>query len=172
MVDFQDLGPGRFYSPYIERGSDNIPRSVPVPTAEEVRQMSTSERWEVAQRYGWLPPAESEMDMQRQYLARWDIRKGDPRYETEMERLAGAEKKQHLLAATRRAMERHETLVALDGQLDKDTVYINEGDEPCEECEPLDGDIMPYSERVANGLLPGDRCLGGNNCLRVLMVVD
>ena len=174
MVEFQDLGPGRYYSPYIERGADNIPRKVPVPTAAEIRGMSTAERWRVMNRYGWAPTVENEMDAQRRFLERFNITEADDpeRFAREMDRLEGAQKKQHLLATSRRSMERHETLVALDGDMTKDTTYINEGDDPCEECEPLDGDIMPYAERVSAGLMPGDRCLGGDLCLCVLMVVE
>jgi len=172
VVDFQDLGPGRFYSPYIERGNDNVPRSVPMPSAADLRGMDTDARYEALSRLGYIKPAEQEMDMQRRYLERFNITKDDPRFDEEMKRLGGAERKQHLLAASRRAMERQETMVALDGDTSKDTIYLNEGDDPCEECEPLDGEIMPYAERVAEGKMPGDRCLGGDLCLCVLMVVE
>ncbi|MCP4640650.1 MAG: hypothetical protein GY851_09465 [bacterium] len=176
MASYQDLTPtgqpGKFYSPYIERGSDHVPTSVPVPTAADLRAMPTAERYDLMSRYGWIKPADQEIEIRRSYLQRWDIVKGDDRYDDEMARLASAESKQHLLAASRRQMERHETLVAVDGKLDSDTVYLNEGSEPCEECQPLDGEIMSYAERVSEGKLPGDRCLGADNCLCVLMVVD
>jgi len=106
MAEYQDIGGGRYYSPLIERGSDNVPRSVSVPTAAELRGMSTAERYATMTRYGWIDPADKEIELQRAYLSRFDITPAsDPeKFRREMRRLAEAESKPHLLGAARRAM--------------------------------------------------------------------
>lgn len=73
------------------------------------------------------------------------------------------------VAMSRRVHQQTQTLVTLDGNLDKECVYINDGENPCDPCLNLGGTQMKYSEFVNNNMMPGDRCLGGNRCLCTLL---
>lgn len=160
---------GRLFSPLIERGSDQVPRSVPMPSPAEMRGMSKSELSAIMTRFGWVPTWANEKEVHAKWLERWGITTDDPRYEREMERLLQSETATSMLGETRRLAESYETLAAIDGNVNTETIYINEGEDPCEECVPLAGEIMTYAERVATKSLPGDRCLGGSNCLCAIM---
>jgi hypothetical protein len=161
---------GRFYSPWIERGSDGIPKSVSMPSMQEMRNMNAGQLSGVMERYGYVDSIDARIDMNKEFLRRFNIGPKDPRYALEMDRLAG---KQNIamLGETRRLAQRHEGLRAIGGNLDQGVVYINESSEPCEECEPLGGTEGTYREFVENGMLPGDRCLGQGNCLCTVMAV-
>lgn len=106
------------------------------------------------------------------WLERFDISKNDPRYEAEFNRLldAGASNRA-VLAEARRAGERSELLWASDGNLDENMVYVCEGDNPCPECLELGGEEMTLAEFENAGMMPGDRCLGGDNCKCVLIPI-
>jgi len=155
---------GRVWSPAVTRGSEQMPRSVPLPSPVEMRQMDTAELSAVLTHYG----AETGLDASRQYAARYldrfDITPDDPRWGVEMERLLDQSSRRPVLAAARRSSERYETLLAAGGDMDVDTTYLAEGDNPCDECLPLAGSVMPLGERIAEGLMPGDRCLGKDLC--------
>jgi hypothetical protein len=63
-------------------------------------------------------------------------------------------------------------LHAADGNLDVNCVYVNEGDNPCEECAAIGGEEMTLSEFESSNMMPGDRCLGGDNCKCVLIPIE
>lgn len=162
---------GRLFSPYIERGSDNIPRSVNIPSAADMRGMSTAELSNVASRFGYVQGLENDMAIHAGFLQRFNIQPGDPRWDAEMGNLKDNIGRS-LLGHTRRLAQRHEQITAIGGNMNQRVIYINESEEPCDECEPLGGQEGTYAEFVAEGKLPGDRCLGGNNCLCTIMAVD
>jgi len=81
-----------------------------------------------------------------------------------MDRFVDAQSGKALLGAARRVSQRWETYTMLEGDTSTVVIYINEGDDPCEECEPLGGLEGTYASFVEDGNLPGDRCLGGNLC--------
>ena len=162
---------GRFYSPWIERGSTGIPQSVPMPSMAEMRNMDAGQLSGVMERYGYVDSIDARIDMNKEFLRRFNINKGDARWDDEMARLK--DKQQiAMLGQTRRLATRHETLRSIDGKLNQKMVYINESSEPCDECAPLGGQEGTYQEFAQNGMLPGDRCLGGDNCLCTTMRVD
>lgn len=155
---------GRAWSPFIERAGGATPSSVSLPTPVEMRGMDASQLAETLSHYGMSPTPDVQVDLASQYLERFNITSTDPRWEREMERLTGDMERLPLLGAARRATERYETLVAADGELDKESVYLAEGADPCEECLELAGDVMTLRERIDSGAMPGDRCLGGTLC--------
>jgi uncharacterized protein with GYD domain len=108
---------------------------------------------------------------QRKYLERFQIEPGDPRYDVEMERLA-ENSSRFVLAEARRIAERQQTLRDIGGNLNQNVVRIAEGDDPCDECLPLNGEEGPYIDFVVHNKRPGDRCLGGNNCLCIMVAVN
>lgn len=107
------------------------------------------------------------------WLERFNIKADDPRFEAEFERLldAGASNRA-VLAESKRIAERAELITMTGGELGTKCVYVNEGPDPCEECEPLNGIVLTLGEFEAQGLMPGDRCLGGDNCLCQLIPFD
>jgi len=161
---------GRFFSPWIERGSDGIPRTVPVPTLADMKGMSVGDLASTCERYGYVDSIDARVDMNKEFLRRFNIGEGDPRWGPEMDRLRDKQQVA-MLGHTRRLATRHETLRGSGGDLNARFVYINESAEPCDECAPLGGTEMTYREFAENGMLPGDRCLGGDNCLCTLMRV-
>lgn len=155
---------GSFYSPALERGGDNVPALVELPSKADMLSLSTSELYSVGTRYGYIAPAE----MRIQHLEGFNLRPGDPRYERAMERLK-ANMRPAILGNARRMATRHETLRSVNGNTKQRMIYLNESAEPCEECEPLGGTEKTYAEFVTDGDLPGDRCLGVNYCLCTAM---
>ena len=161
---------GRLFSPFIERGSDNIPMAVNIPTTEQMRGMSVAELTNVSSRFGYVDNIENRMQVHSGFLARFNILPGDPRYAAEMENLSGNTGRS-LLGHTRRLAQRHEALTAIDGKLTTNMIRIAESDDPCDECAALSGIEGTYQELVADGNMPGDRCLGGGNCLCTVMEI-
>lgn len=107
------------------------------------------------------------------WLTRWNIMRDDPRFDREFDRLIseGASNRA-VLAEARRAGERSELLTATGGNLGVNAIYVNEGDDPCEECLVLGGEEMTLQEFENNGMMPGDRCLGGDNCKCILIPIE
>lgn len=161
---------GRFHSPALERGADGIPTNIPLPTPAEMKDLSTGQLYDLSSRYGYIDPLENRVAIAQSRLASFNIRPGDARYANAMAKLE-EDMKPALLGNARKMATRHETLRAVNGNMDQTMVYLNESDEPCEECEPLGGMEKTYSEFVADGDMPADRCLGGSNCLCTLMAV-
>jgi hypothetical protein len=107
------------------------------------------------------------------WLERFNIPKSDPRYQAEFDRLIeqGASNRA-VLAEARRMGERQELLTLTDGELEVNVVYIAEGDAPCPECLALGGTEGPLSMFMEENLMPGSRCLGGDNCKCQLVVIE
>ena len=118
----------------------------------------------------------SEVDARRatsRWLERFNIPKSDPRYEIEFNRLIeqGASNRA-VLAETRRIGERAELVTLTDGDNSLNCVYVAEGDNPCPECAALSGEEGSLSMFEDGGMMPGDRCLGGDNCKCVLIPIE
>jgi len=150
---------------------------VPMPTLADLKGFSSKNPDDVAemsamlQRFGF-PSPDKMVEQQAQYLANFDIRPGDPRYKRQMELLATSQSGRVLMAQARRTQEQYQTLKAVEGDTTVLMIRLAEGDNPCELCEPLDGEIKTYREFVADNQLPGgSSCLGGDNCLCTLTPV-
>jgi hypothetical protein len=161
---------GRYYSPFIERGADGTPESVPIPSLEDMRGLAPDELAAVAGRFGWIDTWDARMDAASTQLAAFGYDPGrDPAaYDRAMQRMV-TNSERALLGVSRRLSQRYETTAALDGDMTKTMIYVNESATPCDECERLGGTVKTYAEFVADGDLPGDRCLGGNNCMCALV---
>lgn len=107
------------------------------------------------------------------WLGRFNITADDPRYQAEFDRLvADGTSARSVLAEERRIAERAELLHTTGGNLDANCVYVNEGPNPCEECLEIGGVEMSLSDFAAEGMMPGDRCLGGDNCRCILVPIN
>ena len=165
---------GRFFSPWIERGSDGVPHAVPVPSLAAMRDMNAGQLSGLCGRYGYVETWESSVDINQGYLARFNIGptlpngQSDPRYAREMGRLK-VNNQRAMLGHTRRLAINHEVVVSLNGKLNTRVVIINESDTPCEECDPLGGVEDTYRNLVANGQIPSEVCLG--SCMCTFMAV-
>ena len=163
---------GRAQSPYIQRGSNNVPRTIPrMPTHSQIRNMDHRNPDDVEAlsmvlyRFGLTNTPTEGIANHAKYLDRFrGLTSDDPNFTIEKLRLAEADSGRALLGQARRITQRWETLENIGGNPDQVCIYINEGDDPCEECLPLGGEEAPYSWFVTNGNLPGDRCLGGDLC--------
>ncbi len=165
---------GRQLSPLLQRGADGLPTRVDVPTVDELRGFDTRDPGQQARMYGMLNRFQRGSILQRkdatkQYLERFNILDTDPRFQDEYNRLLDSVSSNRvLLAQSRRTAERYQTLGSIDGKLNQQVIYLQEGPEPCDECIVIDFE-GPYSEAVSQGYLPGDRCLGGDFCMCVLV---
>jgi hypothetical protein len=137
-----------------------------------MRNLDIGELYQVSSRYGYIDTPENRTQAASQYLRGFNITKeGDEeRYNNAMARLR-ENMRPAMLGNSRRMATRHETLRAVDGNMNQLMVYINEADEPCGECFPLGGLEKTYGEFVQDGDLPADRCIGGSNCLCTMMAV-
>ena len=107
------------------------------------------------------------------YLERFNILSDDARYEAEMDRLIEtAAGNRVVLGEARRIAEREQTIAAARGNMLQNFVRVAEGDDPCAECEPLNGEEGTLPQLAADNMMPGDRCLGGNLCQCVLIAID
>lgn len=175
---FEDLIPtppgfdeaGRYYSPFIERGGTMTPETVNIPSLRDLRELSADELAIVAGRFGWVDTWDARMEAMSGTLQAFGY---DPaRDKASWDRAwARMEKAQDtaLLGVSRRLSQRYETQQAIGGDTGRMMIYVNESDDPCEECEALGGTVKTYAEFVADGDMPGDRCLGGNNCMCALV---
>jgi len=161
---------GRFFSPWIERGSDGIPRTVPIPTLADMKGMSVGDLASTCERYGYVDTIDARVDMNKEFLRRFNIGeylpngKKDPRWDAELKRLRDKQQVA-MLGHTRRLTQSHEGLRAIGGNLDQRIAYICESSEPCDGCAPFCGREGTYREFVQNGWMPGDNCYGELNCL-------
>ena len=169
---------GRAWSPFMERGDDldGAPTSVRVPSPHELRVPKTpaqsAELDRLNQRFFGAATPDIEGETRARYLTRFNITPSDPRWAAENERLQTSQRGRVQLAQARRLTERYETLAATGGDLGAMTVYIAEGEDPCEECVVLAGGEMTYGERIEAGDMPSDRCLGGDLCQCTLGVIQ
>jgi hypothetical protein len=161
---------GRFYSPFIERGSDGSPESVPIPSLADLKLLDPDELAVVAGRFGWQDTWDTRMEAMTSTLQAfgYDPDTNPERWDAAMVRMKVAQEKA-LLGVARRMSQRYETLEAVGGDMGQLCIYVNESDAPCAECDALGGTVKTYAEFVADGDCPGDRCLGGNNCMCALM---
>ena len=154
---------GRYFSPYILRGDDQVPYSVQIPSLEEMRELDDASLALVSQRMGWNGDITSRLEESKSFLQTFNVGPTDPSYEVQMERLAANARRQ-LLGRARRSAQRHETAVALGGDMNKRVIVVNESAEPCDACAPLGGVVGTYAELAANNELPWEVCEGGSLC--------
>jgi hypothetical protein len=162
---------GRAFSPFIERGSDNVPKRVGMPDLDDLRSIGTLSDEDITamnytlERYGFVNTPDKVLIEQTKYMELWGLDGDASRYAETM-------KGKVLLGQTRRISEKYETLVLIDGDTSTQMIYGNEGDDPCDGCLPLGGETGTYAEFVAEDMLPGSRCFGGNLCQCVLMAFE
>jgi hypothetical protein len=114
-----------------------------------------------------------------QYLNRFGITPTNPdgtvnpNYQNALKQLSTeSNSKRVAVAQARRSAQVTETLQASDGNLNQSAVYINDGPDPCENCLELNGEEMTIAQFKATNTEPGDRCLGGDNCLCILVPIN
>jgi hypothetical protein len=159
---------GRVYSPFVDRGVANIPVVVPIPDSEQLAELGTADTETlnaVLERYRLVNTPDTMLQAQTKYLERFNATAGTDLYDTQLQELKAGMEGRILLGQSRRVSQRYGTLVATDGNLDSEVIYINEGEEPCEGCEPLGGTVGKLRDLIAEGIEPAAQCLGGDLCL-------
>lgn len=177
LADLNDYvdGAGRQYSPFLERGADNVPARLPVPDVDDLRAFGIGDPKvmnAVLQRYGLSNTPDKLLEEQSKYLERFNARTGSALYDTQRLDLMSNMEGRILLGQARRVSQRYETLVLLDGDYSKRVIYVAEGDAPCDGCAPLAGTIGTAAELQGEGIWPGEQCLGGDQCLCQIMVYE
>ena len=171
---------GKAYSPYITRGSNNVPRTIPrMPTADDLRNVdhNTADGMEaislVLHRFGLFPTPAAAMESHASSLDRFTgLTSGTANFDDETLRMAQAESGRRMLGQARKVSQRYETLSNLQGDMTQEVMYVCEGDDPCKGCLPLAGKSGPYRVMVAAGRVPSERCFGGDLCMCQLVPVD
>lgn len=151
---------GRAWSPFLERGEDMVPTGTRVPSPHELSMPRSPEQAaeldRLTHRYLNGRTPDLEMRSRSEFLKRYGITPGDPRWAREQDRLQNGQRGRIQLGMARRLSERYETMAASGGDMTAECVYIAEGEEPCEECSAIAGDTMTLGERINEGLMPGD----------------
>jgi len=166
---------GRQYSPFIERGVDQAPARVPMPDADDLRAFGTSDTAElntVIERYGLSNTPDAMLEQQSKLLERFNATAGTQLYDTQLTTLKEGMEGRVLLAQSRRVSQQYETLVLLDGDLNKLCIYVAEGDDPCDGCAPLAGEEGTAAQLKAEGIWPGEQCYGDGMCQCQIAVFD
>ena len=155
-----------------------LPVWIQFPDASDIAQLKPSNPDDVAviHRISALIGLETPSQLRRaqvKYLERFNIRPDNPLYQQQLENLASEANSNRVLVATaRRNTERAQTLTALAVTGANELMYINEGEDPCDNCLPINGETGDYNYFVSENLRPGDQCLGGDNCLCVLVPIS
>jgi len=156
---------------------DGFPVFKRLPTAEEIARIKPTDLEGMntlyrLQLYLGIKSPDELRQANVQYLARFNITKDSPLYAQRLNDLNNEINSNRVLVATsRRITEQTQTRTMLEGK-DKQCVYVNEGDAPCDSCLFLNGEQQAYSWFVENNTRPGDQCLGGDNCLCILVPID
>jgi hypothetical protein len=136
------------------------------PTGEDIDKV-----YQFRQVYGLEDPTQLRQ-FEQQYLQRFNLTPDNERYQAALQQLRDESNSQRVaVAQARRTSQRTETLDALDGQLTKNCIYVNDGPDPCDNCLSLSGEEKPYAEFIQNNEAPGDQCLGGDNCMCILVPI-
>ena len=158
--------------------ANGIPVILKVPTHEDIRDIVSKDAKSLKSLMGLLVDWDLEdpnelRRFQMQYLQRFNITPGEPRFEEAYQRLAEeSNSKRVVVAHARRKYQIAQTIAASSGNLNQEGIYINDGDDPCDECLALGGEQQPISWFAENNAMPGDRCLGGSNCKCTLIPVN
>ncbi|MCP4674259.1 MAG: hypothetical protein GY854_01830 [Deltaproteobacteria bacterium] len=160
---------GRIHTPWIERGNDNVPKSINVPSADLINKMSTGQKSRLLGKMGYADSWDLELAKQR--WGGFGIDSKDPQFQHTM----GALQKQEgarALGNVRRMAERHETMTAAQGDMNTVMIYMTENPDACDACVALEGTEKTYREFVEDGDQPADRCYGEDRCMCSLMPVS
>ena len=157
--------------------ANGFPKFIRIPTVDELHAIkpTDAEGMEVLfklQSYLGLKSPDAMRQANVKYLERFNITPSNPLYQQKLEELNSQVNSNRVLTATsRRITEQAQTLTMLEGK-DKHCIYVNEGDDPCDYCLYEGGTEGLYSYFVANDLLPGSQCAGGDSCLCVIIPHD
>lgn len=161
----------------VKLDKNGIPVFIRIPTVAEIASIKPTDLEGMnvlykLQSYLGLKSPEAMRQANVKYLERFNILPSNPLYAQRLADLTTEVNSNRVLTATsRRITEQAQTETMLQGE-DKICVYVNEGDNPCDSCLFINGETEKYSWFVSNNMRPGDQCLGGDNCLCVLVPID
>ena len=164
--------------PRVELDDQGKPVFIETVSADELRRIKPTDVDALADLYNYLDVysldnLNERRKFEEQYLARFNLTPDNPRYADALAQLASESNSQRVMVAqARRAAQVTETNTMLGGETAKKCVYINDGPDPCDNCLALNGLEKTYAEFANDGELPGDRCLGGDNCLCILVPIN
>jgi len=163
--------------PRVELDDEGRPKFIDTISADNLRLIKpTGDDIDRVHKFRQVYGLEDHTQMRKfeeQYLQRFNLTPGNPRYAAALAQLANESNSQRVaVAQARRTAQRVETIEALEGNMQKNCIYVNDGPEPCDNCLALSGEEKPYSEFIANNEAPGDQCLGGDNCMCLLVPIS
>lgn len=164
--------------PFVFIGEDGFPVFVRTPTAAEIARIVPTSKDGMAILHGYqallgFENPETIRRAQVKYLERFNITPSNPLYQQQLTNLANEVNSNRVMVATaRRVTEQSQTWTAIEGNVQQECIRVAEGPDPCDNCIPLNGEQGTYQYFVSNNLRPGDQCLGGDNCLCVLIPIS
>ena len=163
---------GRQFSPFIERGVDQVPVRFPMPDADALRAMGTADTKTlntVLERYGLVNTSDVLIEQQSKLFERFNANAGSAIYDTQLKTLRADMEGKALLAQSRRVSQQYETLVLVDGDLSVECLYVTESDNPCPGCAALAGERGTAAQLQAGGVWPGAQCYAADLCVCQIM---
>ena len=167
--------------PRVEIGSNGKPVFIEKIDPDVIKNLKPSNPDDVALAYQYrrIYNFESPSDIRKakiQYLSRFNITPDQPGYADAFLQLSEeTNARKVLLANARRVSQKMQMIESSNGRLNQRAIYVNDNDDPdaiCPNCLSLGGTEETLEWFIQNNSQPGDRCLGGDNCLCILVPVN
>lgn len=164
------LDDNRYITPGLKH--DDRPHTRKLPTVKELGDLSNAEILKVLNHYGITEPYGILQSQAMEYVRRMMPLRSEADIQAAFNELINNERRQ-LLGVSRRVSQQWSTLDAIQGDIDKELIWLAEDDEAtCDSCAPRSGDIDTFAGWKARGLPGSATCRGGNYCRCDLVVID
>jgi hypothetical protein len=167
--------------PRVEIGANGKPTFIETIDPDVLKNLLPSNPDDMALLYKYrrLYNYESPTDIRKskiQFLARFNITPDQPGYADAFLQLSEEVNSNKVLVGNaRRVSQKMQMVESANGSNEQEAIYINDNDDPdgiCANCLALGGTQETIQWFVDNNAMPGDRCLGGDSCLCILVPID
>jgi len=151
---------GQLVAPTIQLQGE-VMTQVRVPELKQLVSLPDEQLVELTQRFGMTPDTGQLLADAKQYVNRMtDLAPGSARFAEEASAVAND---RGLRRWQKKLQRNYVTYSAVGGDPNQELIRIEEGDEPCDECDPRAGEIGTYAYHVELGLPGAPSCLGGDD---------
>ena len=164
------LDDNRFITPGLRH--DGPPELNRLPNIDDMRNLTNEELAKLLEHYGILEPIGMQQTAAMDYVRRMMPLRSEEDIRAAYNELINNERRQ-LLGLNRRVAQQWSTLDAIDGDMEKEMIWIAEDDEAtCDSCAPRSGEIATFREWKQRGMPGAEVCRGGDYCRCDLVVID
>lgn len=137
-----------------------------LPDKATLLAMSPAEFLATMERFAILPNWNVQQTQAAQYVTRMtQYEPGSPRFKRAVNQLISGESKRGIIGLTRRAAQQYTTLVDTDGDIQREFIWIVEGDEStCDPCRENAALVDTMAGWMSRGLPGASTCDGGDYC--------